>query len=238
MFRPDECYDDHQHGHDHDHNHDHGHDNDHDHSHGTRQEIEQAALEKEGDERPGQRVAAALVRLLVHDGADAAFTPVELRAAIEATENAGSSAEGPRLVARAWVDDDFRARLLVDASAAAAEVGIKATNSTTKTKLKAVASSEGEHHLVVCTLCSCYPISILGLSPSWYKSRSFRARAVREPRSMLKDSFGLHLAEEVAVRVHDSTADLRYIVIPARPKGTEGWTEEELMHLVTRDTMI
>ena len=94
------------------------------------------------------------------------------------------------------------------------------------------------HNLVVCTLCSCYPLSILGLSPPWHKSRVFRARAVREPRRLLSQEFGLAIPDDVAVRVHDSTADLRYIVLPRRPAGTEGWSEEELAALVTRDTMI
>ena len=95
------------------------------------------------------------------------------------------------------------------------------------------------HNLVTCTLCSCYPLSLLGLSPKWYKSRSFRARAVREPRAMLRDSFGLDLpANEWKIRVHDSTADLRFLVLPPRPVGTEGWSEERLRSLVTRDSMI
>lgn len=125
-----------------------------------------------------------------------------------------------------------------DASGAVEELGISATNSTTKTKLKVVESSSSVHNLVVCTLCSCYPLSILGLSPPWYKSRSYRARAVREPRKMLADSFGLELPTETKVRVHDSTADLRYIVLPARPAGTEGWPEDKLARLVTRDSLI
>jgi len=94
------------------------------------------------------------------------------------------------------------------------------------------------HNLVVCTLCSCYPLSILGLSPPWYKSREYRARAVREPRKLLSESFALNLPEGTSIRVHDSTADCRYIVIPRRPAGTEGWSEEQLQAVVTRDTMI
>ena len=116
--------------------------------------------------------------------------------------------------------------------------GIVASNSTTNTVLTAVESTADVHNLIVCTLCSCYPLSILGLSPPWYKSRAYRARAVRQPRALLAEAFGVDLPENVIVRVHDSTADLRYIVLPARPPGTEGWTEEELLSIVTRDTLI
>ena len=184
---------------------------------------------------PGQRLSQALTRLLHLKGI---IGPDQLRATVEAIDAAGSNLEGPRLVARAWTDPAFKDRLLKDAGSAAQELGIIATNSTTHTVLRVVESTAECHHLVVCTLCSCYPLSILGLSPPWYKDRSFRARAVREPRAMLKDSFGLDLDPAVRIKVHDSTADLRHLVLPMRPEGTSTWSEEELMALVTRDTMI
>lgn len=197
--------------------------------------IEQAAVESEGPERPGQRVAEALMAVLSSKGL---VSTQDIVTAIERIDQAGSRGEGPRLVARAWVDDGFRQRLLADASAACEELGITSSNSTTSTRLVAVESTPDTHCLAVCTLCSCYPLSILGLSPPWYKSREYRARAVREPRELLADSFGLRIDPSVAVRVFDSTADLRYIVVPQRPAGTDGWTEEQLQTLVTRDSMI
>ena len=150
----------------------------------------------------------------------------------------GAAALGPRLVARAWVDDGFRAALLADVQAAlAATRGVDATNATAPTKLIVVPTAPGTHNLVVCTLCSCYPLSILGLSPGWYKDVRCRARAARAPRALLRE-FGTELADATAVVVHDSTADCRYVVLPERPAGTEGWSEAALAELVTRDAMI
>ena len=151
---------------------------------------------------------------------------------------AGKSLPGAALVVRAWQDEGFRDRLLADGNAAAAELGLVAANPNAPTKLVVVRNDSATHNLVVCTLCSCYPTALLGPSPSWYKSRSYRARAVRQPRSLLRDEFGLELSEGVALRVHDSTADLRYMVLPARPAGTEALDEEQLRALVTRDGMI
>eukprot|EP00927_Polykrikos_kofoidii_P020385 TRINITY_DN19653_c0_g1_i7.p1 TRINITY_DN19653_c0_g1~~TRINITY_DN19653_c0_g1_i7.p1 ORF type:complete len:594 (-),score=81.17 TRINITY_DN19653_c0_g1_i7:207-1988(-) len=206
-----------------------------DHVHLSTTETEQQAVDKEGMERPGQRVAESLIRLLSEQGV---ISFQALQRAIKAVDSLGTHAEGPRLVARAWTDPGFRARLLQDPSAAAAELGLRATNSTSHTVLTVVESTDTIHNLVVCTLCSCYPTSILGLPPPWYKSREYRARAVREPRRLLRESFGLVLPDEVAIRVHDSTADLRYIVLPRRPAGTDGWSEDQLQALVTRDAMI
>jgi nitrile hydratase subunit alpha len=141
-------------------------------------------------------------------------------------------------VVRAWLDADFKVRLLEDAVSAASELNISATNSTSHTKLKVLESTEHLHNLIVCTLCSCYPISLLGLPPAWYKDRCYRARAVREPRALLSDSFGLDLPATVTVKVHDSTADLRYLVIPVRPQRSHGWSEAELLSLVTRNSML
>ena len=141
---------------------------------------------------------------------------------------------GARVVARAWLDEAFKQRLLNDAAAAIDEFGFlgKAT-----AHLKAVENTESVHNLVVCTLCSCYPFSLLGIAPNWYKTAAYRSRAVREPRAVLKE-FGVELADEVEVRVYDSTAELRYLVIPQRPPNTEGFTEEQLMQRVSRDSMI
>ena len=191
--------------------------------------------EDEGPYTSARRLADQLLDALVK--ADV-VTREELRKAVERLDAIGTQQEGPRLVARAWVDPDFRTLLLRDATAAAGELGIAAVNSTAPTVLTAVENTSSVHNLIVCTLCSCYPLSILGLSPPWYKSRVFRARAVREPRRLLSQEFGLAIPDDVAVRVHDSTADLRYIVLPQRPAGTEGWSEEDLAALVTRDTMI
>jgi nitrile hydratase len=145
-----------------------------------------------------------------------------------------SPAQGARMVARAWVDPAYKARLLANPKAAAAELGIDATSVT---EVVAVENSDEVHHLVVCTLCSCYPRPILGRPPDWYKSFNYRARAVVEPRAVMAE-FGLIVDDEVEVRVHDSTADVRYLVLPQRPPGTDGWSEEDLARLVTRDSMI
>ena len=140
---------------------------------------------------------------------------------------------GARIVARAWVDDAFRARLLADANAAVAEHG----QTFGGLKLVALQNRPGLHHVVVCTLCSCYPRPLLGIPPLWYKSRAYRARTVREPRAVLAE-FGTVLPAETEIRVVDSTADCRYLVIPERPDGTEGMDEAGLSALVTRDSMI
>lgn len=144
-----------------------------------------------------------------------------------------SSRQGARVVARAWVDEAFRARLMADANGAVAECGIDLAG----TRLHVVANEPAVHNIVVCTLCSCYPKTLLGLPPAWYKSRNYRSRAVYEPRAVLRE-FGVELEDGITVRVHDSTADLRYMVLPMRPAGTEGLDEPALADLVTRDCMI
>jgi nitrile hydratase len=143
-------------------------------------------------------------------------------------------ADGARLVARAWVDPDFRRRLLEDARAAALELGLDPGPSPV---VLALENTEGVHHVVVCTLCSCYPRALLGPPPNWYKSLPYRSRAVSDPRGVLEE-FGLDLDEDVELRVVDSTADVRYLVVPRRPPDTEALGEEELAALVTRDSMI
>jgi nitrile hydratase len=147
---------------------------------------------------------------------------------------ARSPANGARLVARAWVDPGFKRRLIADPKAACAEMGIDATSINEFVVLE---NTEKVRHLVVCTLCSCYPRPILGRPPDWYKSLNYRSRAVNDPCGVMRE-FGQELADDVEVRVHDSTADIRYLVLPLRPRGTEGKSEEELARLVTRDSMI
>lgn len=159
-------------------------------------------------------------------------TPEELRRTLEEIDSK-NPALGARLVARAWVDPAFKARLLADVNAAAAELGIDAGG----IPIRAIECRPGEHHVVVCTLCSCYPRLLLGPPPDWYKARAYRSRVVREPRAVLAE-FGLVLPEDVRVIVHDSTAELRFMVLPMRPEGTEGWDEERLAALVTRDCLI
>jgi nitrile hydratase len=145
-----------------------------------------------------------------------------------------SPADGARLVARAWVDPEFKARLLADARTAALELGLDPGPAPV---VEAVENTETVHNMVVCTLCSCYPRALLGPPPAWYKSLPYRSRAVSDPRGVLRE-FGVELGDDVAVHVHDSTADIRYLVVPRRPDGTESMTEEELASLVTRDSMI
>ena len=141
--------------------------------------------------------------------------------------------QGAKVVARAWTDPAFRKRLFEDGNKAVAELGFHITN----TKLVAVENTAAEHNVVVCTLCSCYPWPVLGLPPVWYKSAPYRSRVVIEPRAVLAE-FGLTLPQDTTIRVWDSTAELRYLVLPQRPAGTEGWSEEDLARLVTRDSMI
>jgi nitrile hydratase subunit alpha len=142
---------------------------------------------------------------------------------------------GARVVARAWSDPGFKEQLLEDASAACAQLDIGGMQGE---HMVAVENSEQVHNVVVCTLCSCYPWPVLGLPPNWYKYPQYRSRAVMEPRKVLKEEFGLDVDESVDIRVWDSSAEIRYLVLPERPEGTEGMSEEELASLVTRDSMI
>jgi nitrile hydratase len=176
-----------------------------------------------------QRVEA-IQALLIEKGMLAAD---EVRQAVEDMD-ARSPAVGAKVIARAWLDPAFKKRLLTDAKAAIAELGIDVDSWST---LVAVENTEAIHNVIVCTLCSCYPRPLLGLPPDWYKSLNYRARVVKEPRTVLKE-FGLELEYGIDIRVYDSTADMRYLVIPARPAGTQGRSEEELAKLVTRDSMI
>lgn len=172
----------------------------------------------------------AVRELLIEKGI---VTAGEIREAVERMDARGPHL-GAKLVARAWVDPAFKARLLKDGTAAAEEAGVQMDQPT---RLIVVENTSQVHNLVVCTLCSCYPRMVLGIPPDWYKSRAYRSRAVREPRAVLAE-FGTLLPDDVTVRVHDSTADMRYLVLPMRPTGTEGFDEAKLASLVTRDSMI
>jgi nitrile hydratase len=194
------------------------HDHDHDHEH--------QAVPSD----PALRTKA-LESLLVEKGL---VDPAALDALVDAYENKIGPRNGARVVAHAWVDPAYRARLLEDGGAAVAELGYLGAQGE---HLVVVENSPQVHNLVVCTLCSCYPWPVLGLPPVWYKSAPYRSRAVIDPRGVLRE-FGLNLADEVEVRVWDSTAEIRYLVLPERPAGTEHMTEEELARLVTRDSMI
>jgi len=176
-----------------------------------------------------QTMEVAVRELLIDKGI---LTADEVRRQIEDMDgrNAGL---GARMVARAWVDPEYRQRMLSDGNTAAEEVGLDHG----AYKLVVVENTPQVHNVVVCTLCSCYPRWLLGLPPDWYKSRNYRSRVVREPRAVLRE-FGLELADQVTVRVHDSNADMRYLVLPLRPAGTEGWSEARLAMLATRDSMI
>lgn len=144
-----------------------------------------------------------------------------------------SPERGAKVVAHAWVDEDYRKRLLADGSRACEELGLDVP----ALRLVVVENTPQTHNMVVCTLCSCYPRMLLGIPPEWYKSRNYRSRTVSEPRKVLSE-FGLLIDEKTAIRVHDSTADMRYLVLPMRPAGTDGWSEERLASIVTRDCMI
>jgi nitrile hydratase subunit alpha len=204
--------------HDHAHDHQHGHD----HAHPT---LPDAA------ERLGyyQRMEIAVRELLIAKGI---VTADAIRRSIEAMD-ARTPAQGARIVARAWTDAAYKQRLLDNGTAACQELGIEMG----PTRLVVVENTASVHNLIVCTLCSCYPRPVLGLPPDWYKSRAYRSRAVREPRAVLAE-FGTVIPADIAVRVHDSTADMRYLVLPERPSGTAGMSEAELAALVTRDSMI
>src|SRR5689334_15695543 len=202
------------------HRRDRGHDHDHDHA-----EIGQAG-------RPGyyEIMETAIRELLVEKRL---IGPDEIRRQIEVLDSR-TPALGAKVVARAWVDPEFRAQLLADGRAACEELGISFYDDT---QLIVLENTERVHNLIVCTLCSCYPRPVLGLPPDWYKLKPYRARAVIEPRKVLAE-FGTVIPDEVEIRVSDSTAMVRYLVLPRRPEGTEGYGEEELAALVTRDAMI
>jgi nitrile hydratase len=164
------------------------------------------------------------------------LTERDLDASVEKFLMHAQPANGARIVARAWTDDAFRARLLADGNAAVAELRIDLAH-WAPVKLRVVANEPGRHNLIVCTLCSCYPLALLGPSPAWYKSEAYRSRAVRDPRGVLAE-FGTQLGDDVEITVWDSTAEVRYMVLPMRPAGTEDASEAQLAALVTRNALI
>ena len=194
------------------------------------------SLQNHGHEHPRHELSSyakriyAIRDLLLDKGV---LTEKDIRRQIEYQE-ARSPANGAKLVARAWVDPAFKSRLMADPKEACAEMGIDAASINEFVVLE---NTEKVRHMVVCTLCSCYPRPILGRPPDWYKSFNYRQRAVKDPRGVMRE-FGLVPPDDVEVRVHDSTADIRYLVLPLRPAGTEELSEEELGKLVTRDSMI
>jgi len=198
------------------------HDHDgHDHEHG----------DEHSDIGPMDLRVRALETVLTQKGY---IDPVALDVLIDTYQTRIGPRNGARVVARAWVDADFADWLARDATAAIASLGFTGRQGE---HMAAVFNDADQHHMVVCTLCSCYPWPVLGLPPTWYKSAPYRSRAVRDPRGVLAE-FGVQLPASTAIRVWDSTAELRYLVIPRRPEGTEDWSEEALAELVTRDSMI
>jgi nitrile hydratase alpha subunit len=211
-----------EHGHSHSKS---GHGPDHGHHHGP--------FQKDHDRGPAgaYEVLEETIRsLLIEKGV---LTAQEIAAQVDLMDSR-TPALGAKAVARAWVDPGFKRRLLKDTRAALGELGI---DIGMLAEFCTVENTPKVHNVIVCTLCSCYPKTLLGIPPAWYKSLAYRSRTVVDPRGVLAD-FGVELPEDVEVRVHDSTADLRYIVLPMRPKGTRGWTEAELARLITRDSMI
>ena len=197
--------------------HDHNDDHHHDHDHGS--ELSETQLR-----------VRALETVLTEKGY---IDPAALDAIVEAYETRIGPRNGSVVIAKAWADPKFKKALLEDATKAVAELGIPMGDA----ELIVVENTPDTHNVVVCTLCSCYPWPVLGLPPNWYKSPPYRARVVAEPRAVLRE-FGLELPDEVEVRVWDSSAEVRYLVLPERPRGTDGWTEDELASIVTRDCMI
>jgi len=199
---------------------------DHDHTHDHARTFQPDHAEPTSE---GARVGLALRELLIAEGH---YTAEEEQAVIAAMQGA-SPADGGRIVARAWTDAAYKDRLLKDGGAAIRELGYELE----PYEFTVMANDDRTHNVIVCTLCSCYPRSLLGMSPAWYKSASYRARVVREPRDVLAE-FGVELTDDIDVYVHDSTAELRYMVLPQRPDGTDDWPEERLAALITRDSLI
>jgi nitrile hydratase len=202
------------------------HEHHHDHPHGHRA----PPRPDQDDTLTYYRAMEAAVRELLID--KRIVTADDVRRQVEDMDgrNAG---RGAKMIARGWLDPAYKARMLANGSQAAEELGLDVG----PLKLVVVENTEQVHNVIVCTLCSCYPRMLLGLPPDWYKSRNYRSRVVREPRAVLAE-FGTIIPGHVQIRVHDSTADMRYMVAPKRPAGTDGWTEEALARLVTRDSMI
>ncbi len=209
----DHDHDPHDHHHDHEHGHDHGHDHDH-------SELSDVALR-----------VRALETVLAEKGL---IDPAALDVIVDMYETRVGPRNGARVVARAWSDPAFKARLLEDGAKAISELDYGGRGGE---HIAVVENTAATHNMVVCTLCSCYPWPVLGLPPIWYKSAPYRSRAVIDPRGVLAD-FGVRLPDDVNISVWDSTSEMRYLVLPMRPAGTDGWSEEQLADLVTRDSMI
>ncbi|MBS0243212.1 MAG: nitrile hydratase subunit alpha [Proteobacteria bacterium] len=213
-----------------DHDHDHGHGGEHGHSHAPG-ERHPPQTDHDASPMSAYEVLEEAVRtLLVEKGV---LTNDEIAAQIDLMDSR-TPALGAKVVARAWTDAAFKARLLADTRAALAEIGIDIGSLA---EFRTIENTPDVHNVAVCTLCSCYPKLLLGIPPAWYKSLAYRSRVVMDPRGVLAE-FGVHVPSGVEVRVHDSTADLRYLILPMRPAGTDGWSEQQLASLVTRDAMI
>lgn len=184
-----------------------------------------------GQEETAARVKA-LESMLIEKGV---LTSSMVDRIVDIYENQVGPHLGAKVVAKAWVDNDFRLRLLDNAGEACRELGIGGLQGEDMVVLE---DTDEVHHAIVCTLCSCYPWPVLGLPPNWYKDPQYRARIVREPRKVLADDFGFAIADSVEIRIWDSSSEMRYWVLPQRPAGTDGWSEEQLAALVTRDSMI
>ena len=210
-----------------DHDHHHGHHHSHQHGHG----IDDPAHPHNAPLSDLQLRVRALESLLTEKGL---VEPAALDALVDTYETKVGPRNGAQVVAKAWTDPAFKQRLLADATETLADLGFIGRQGEDMVVLE---NTEAVHHMVVCTLCSCYPWPVLGLPPVWYKSAPYRARAVIDPRGVLRE-FGVELSDDIEVRVWDSTAELRYLVLPRRPTGTEHMTEAELAELVTRDSMI
>jgi nitrile hydratase len=210
--------------------HDHAHDHSHDHGPGHALHGH-PPLQPDDTSAPGRHelMVLAMRELLIEDGV---ITADDVRRGLE-TLDSWEPVRGAAVVARAWTDPEFRKRLLENANAAVAEFGIDPGDA----RLTVVENTDKVQNVIVCTLCSCYPRAVLGLPPDWYRSKNYRSRIVIEPRQVLKE-FGTEIPDDMTVRVHDSLADLRYLVLPRRPAGTEGWSEAELAAIVTRDCMV
>jgi nitrile hydratase subunit alpha len=190
-----------------------------------------------GADHADQPAAVRVRRLEERVLAAGLATDAELDGMLAGLYAGASPLNGARIVARAWADPGYAGRVLADGNAAAAELGFDTAHAGSGYRLKVVANTPGTHNMIVCTLCSCYPVSLLGPSPSWYKSFAYRARAVREPRAVLAE-FGLLLPPDTQIVVWDASAENRYLVVPARPAGTDGLAEEDLAALVTRNGLI
>ena len=205
------------------------HDHSHDHAHPTHTHDGKPIQEDPLPSLEAQILEASVRELLIEKGV---ISSDDVRHAIDQVESR-TPAIGAKIVARAWDDPAFKEKLMSDSDEALVAFGVDMR----PTELCVVENTDDVHNMVVCTLCSCYPRAVLGIPPAWYKRRDYRSRAVREPRAVLRE-FGTDISEQKQVRVHDSNADLRYLVLPQRPDGTDGWDQKKLARLVTRDAMI